>query len=384
MHTRTRATGFSLIELMVGMLISLIGTLAMMKTFAAFEAQKRTTTSGDDAQQNGAYSTYELERQLRTAGSGLVQGKNYGLWGCAITAYSSGTQRLPLLSAATAPPPFDKWPAKTRAVPVLIVNGDASSGGDQLAMIGGNPAVRTFKSAVTVSSASDSVDVDNSMGIYANDYLLGSDKSGDCTLARAASIATLTKRITLAANDSPTTGFKGAFSGQGYLFDLGPAPAFTLFGVDTGTNELVSYDLLQRTGSATVPLADGIVTIKALYGVDDGAGGGKAGDGEIDEWVAPSGNWSFDKLTANSTAASNAMAQIKAIRIAVVAQSLLPERDTANANDVDPGYSNINDSLILFADIDALKVAVPIQKHYRYKVYDTVIPLRNAFIQKFS
>ena len=57
MHTRTRATGFSLIELMVGMLISLIGTLAMMKTFAAFEAQKRTTTSGDDAQQNGAYST---------------------------------------------------------------------------------------------------------------------------------------------------------------------------------------------------------------------------------------------------------------------------------------------------------------------------------------
>ena len=156
MHTRTRSTGFSLIELMVGMLISLIGTLAMMKTFAAFEAQKRTTTSGDDAQQNGAYSTYELERQLRTAGSGLVQGKNYGLWGCAITAYSSGTQRLPL-GTAKPPAPFDvnTWPA--RAVPVLIASGDAASGGDQLAMIGGNPAVRTFKSAVTVSSASSSL-----------------------------------------------------------------------------------------------------------------------------------------------------------------------------------------------------------------------------------
>jgi len=383
MHTRTRATGFSLIELMVGMLISLIGTLAMMKTFAAFEAQKRTTTSGDDAQQNGAYSTYELERQLRTAGSGLVQGKNYGLWGCAITAYSGGMQRLPL-GTAKPPAPFDAygWPATMRAVPVLIASGDASSGGDQLALIGGNPAVRTFKSAVTVSSASDSVDVDNAMGIYKNDYLLGSDKSGNCTLALANADPTLAKSISLSANDSPSNGFKGAFSGQGYLFDLGPAPAFTLFGVDTVTSELVSYDLLQRTGSATVPLADGIVTIKALYGIDDGANGGTAGDGEIDEWVAPTGAWSLDKLTASNTAATNAMAQIKAIRIAVVAQSELPER--ADAAGVAAGYTGAT-SLTLFGDLAAaLQFTVTTDSRFRYKVYDTVIPLRNAFIQKFS
>jgi len=381
MHTRTRATGFSLIELMIGMLISLIGTLAMMKTFAAFEAQKRTTTSGDDAQQNGAYSTYELERQLRTAGSGLVQGKNYGLWGCAITAFSSSTLRLPL-GTAKAPPPFDGWTGTMYAVPVLIASRAASSGGDQLAMIGGNPAVRTFKSAVTVSSASDSVDVDNAMGIYKDDYLLGSDKSGNCSLALASADPTSAKRISLSANDSPSAGFKGAFSGQGYLFDLGPAPAFTLFGVDTKTNELVSYDLLQRSGSATVPLADGIVTIKALYGVDDGANGGKAGDGEIDEWVAPTGSWSLDKLTANSTAASNAMAQIKAIRIAIVAQSELPER--ADAPGVAAGYTGAT-SLTLFGDLaNALQVTVTTDSRFRYKVYDTVIPLRNAFIQKFS
>jgi type IV pilus assembly protein PilW len=381
MHTRTRATGFSLIELMVGMLISLIGTLAMMKTFAAFEAQKRTTTSGDDAQQNGAYSMYELERQLRTAGSGLVQGKNYGLWGCAITAYSNATQRLPL-GTAKAPAPFGAWTGTMYAVPVLIANGATSSGGDQLAMIGGNPAVRTFKSAVTVSSASDSVDVDNAMGIYRDDYLLGSDKSGNCSLALASADPTSAKRISLSANDSPSAGFKGAFSGQGYLFDLGPNPAFTLFGVDTKTNELVSYDLLQRTGSTTVPLADGIVTIKALYGVDDGANGHTAGDGEIDEWVAPTGAWSLDKLTANSTAASNAMAQIKAIRIAVVAQSELPER--ADAPGVAAGYTGAT-SLTLFGDLaSALQITVTTDSRFRYKVYDTVIPLRNAFIQKFS
>lgn len=381
MRTRKHAAGFSLIELMIGLLISLIATLAMMKTFAGFEAQKRTTTSGDDAQQNGSYSLYELERQMRTAGSGLVQGKNYGVWGCAITAYSASTKRLPIGSTA-APAPFAAWPTTTRAVPVLIASGDASSGGDVIAVIGGNPSVRTFKSDVVAATLTDSVDVDNSMGIYNKDYLLGSDKSGNCTLARAGADPTATKRISLSASDSPADGFKGAFSGQGYLFDLGPAPSFALFGVDTAKNELVSYDLLQRTSSDIVPLADGIVTIKALYGVDDGAGGNPAGDGQIDEWVAPTGDWSLTNLTADNTAASNAMAQIKAIRVAVIAQSELPER--ADALGVATGYTGAS-TVTLFGDLaTSLQFTVTTNPRFRYKVYDTVIPVRNAFIQKFN
>jgi type IV pilus assembly protein PilW len=89
----SRSRGFSLIELMVGIVISLIGTLAIMAAFALFEGQKRTTTAGDDAQQNGSYSLYALERQLRTGGSGLVQGNSYGIWGCAISARTAGGQQ---------------------------------------------------------------------------------------------------------------------------------------------------------------------------------------------------------------------------------------------------------------------------------------------------
>src|SRR5258708_3673161 len=81
-HAPAHAHGFTLIELMVGLLISLICTLAMMAAFAGFEGQKRTTTSGNDAQQNGSYSLFQLERQIRSAGSGLTQGNRYNLWGC--------------------------------------------------------------------------------------------------------------------------------------------------------------------------------------------------------------------------------------------------------------------------------------------------------------
>ena len=47
--------GFTLVELMVGVLIGLIGTVVIFQVFAVSEGQKRTTTGGSDAQQNGVF-----------------------------------------------------------------------------------------------------------------------------------------------------------------------------------------------------------------------------------------------------------------------------------------------------------------------------------------
>lgn len=379
------ARGFSLVELMVGLLISLLCTLAMFKAFAGFEGQKRTTTSGNDAQQNGSYSLFQLERQIRSAGSGLTQGNRYNLWGCAISAYSASTQRLPLTGSATAPTPFTSWPQTTRALPVLIQSGGA--GPDTIGVIAGNPAVRTFKTKVGSTPDSSTVTIDpisdNVTGINPSDYLLASDSaSNNCTLTRVGSAATsvdsTTNKITLSAADGPTTGLTKAFSGQGYLFDLGTTPAFTLFGVDTTTNTLVSYDLLQRSSGNVTSMAEGIVQVKALYGVDDGAGSLT--------WVLPTGDWAWDKLTTDATTAASAYSKIKAVRVAVVAQSLLPERAPptgATGPGIDPGYSG-STSLTLFSDLDvSLQLKVATQEHYRYKVYDTTIPVRGSFINKF-
>lgn len=374
--------GFTLVELMVGLLISLLCTLAMFKAFAGFEGQKRTTTSGNDAQQNGSYSLFQLERQIRSAGSGFTQGNRYNLWGCAITAYSGSTQRLPLAKGATPPKPFDAFPGNLRAIPVLIQSG--GTGPDTIAVVAGNPAVRTFKTKVASTPDSSTVAIDstsdNVTGIDNSDYLLGSDSTGnDCTLARAASVDHTADKITLAAADSPTSGLTKAFTGQGYLFDLGTKPAFSLFGVDTSNNTLVSYDLLQRDSSNVTSIAEGIVQVKALYGIDDGAGSLT--------WVLPTGDWAIDKLTKDATTAASAYSKIKAVRVAVVAQSLLPERAPpagAAGAGIDPGYKN-SGSLTLFGDTAdiSLHINVVTQEQYRYKVYDTTIPVRGSFISKF-
>ena len=373
LDVRTRSRGFSLIELMVGIVVSIICTLAIMAAFAVYEGHKRTTSSGDDAQQNGSYSLYALERQIRSAGSGLVQGSRYSVLGCAINAASGATALLP---ATSLPAPFatSGWPLTTLAFPVLIAGGGATTP-DVIGVISGNPAQQVFKVGVTSTTATTVV-VGNSFGFLASDYVLGTMPNGSCTIGQLAAtpnpIPTTTTTLTLNAATSPSTGLTNAVN----LFDLGRSPIFTLFGVDPATNSLVSFDLLQRAtngGAGTIPIADGIVQLKTLYGIHDGTGPSGEPAFVVDNWVQPVGTtWGIAALTANTAAAQAAIAQIKAIRVAVVAQSRLPERSTDYVGKT---------TLTLFPDLaSTLQYSITTQTQFRYKVYDTTIPIHNALV----
>jgi len=50
-----RAAGFSLVELMIGLVIGMVAIVVMMQVFSVSEGYKRTTTGGDDAQNNERY-----------------------------------------------------------------------------------------------------------------------------------------------------------------------------------------------------------------------------------------------------------------------------------------------------------------------------------------
>lgn len=63
--------GFGLVEIMVGLVIGLIAILVALQVFSVSLGQRRTTTSGGDAQQSGMISLYLLERDLRQAGYGI-------------------------------------------------------------------------------------------------------------------------------------------------------------------------------------------------------------------------------------------------------------------------------------------------------------------------
>ena len=370
--------GFSLIELMVGIVISLICTLAIMAAFALFEGQKRTTTSGDDAQQNGSYSLYALERQLRTGGSGLVQGSSYGIWGCAISAQTAGGQELP--PNFPQPAPFAAWPITTRAMGVLISSGGTNAAGavqpDIIGVISGNSFARVFKAPVSSTPDAGTVVLTNSFGIYQGDYLLGVLSDGTCALAQTQTAPDATNTITLNSGNSAAKGLQTATN----VFDVGPNPVLSLYGVDPTSNSLVMWDLLRRPinglGAVVMPVADGIVQLKALYGIHDGSTAcGVADPSCIDKWVQPTGAWSIATLNASKATAATAMSEIKAIRVVVIAQSKVPER---SSDYVGPP------TLTLFSDLaTGLQYTITLQTQYRYKVYDTTIPIRNAMITRY-
>ena len=123
MHLTTRQqAGFSLVEVMAGLLIGLVTTVVIFQVLAVSEGYKRTATGGSEAVQSGAVSLYLLERDIRQAGAGLDRNR----FGDQINA-SAGSAR-----------PFNFILAPVRIVPgtgntadtITVLYANPSSNGD--------------------------------------------------------------------------------------------------------------------------------------------------------------------------------------------------------------------------------------------------------------
>ncbi|MGJ7582997.1 PilW family protein, partial [Variovorax sp. RHLX14] len=144
---------------------------------------------------------------------------------------------------------------------------------------------------------------------------------------------------------------------------------FQLFGV--GDNRtLYGYDLLQGAGTTTAQaLADGVAEMHALYGLDTN------GDGILDAWADP-GAKGYDIATVMKTTAT--LRQIVAVRVALVMRSASREKDP-----VSPGTLTLFDG-VLDASKNSLAQSVTLSaaedQHYRYRVVEFTIPLRNMLL----
>src|SRR6218665_1935613 len=71
--SRRNSRGFTLLELMIGLLIGLITTLAVTIVMVDSEGIRRRITQGSDAQVNAAMAISALQRNLMHAGYGFMQ-----------------------------------------------------------------------------------------------------------------------------------------------------------------------------------------------------------------------------------------------------------------------------------------------------------------------
>jgi type IV pilus assembly protein PilW len=76
--------GFSLVELMVGLAVGAVAILVVTQLALTFEAQKRSTVGSAESMDEGAVALYSLSRELQGAGYGII---DQDLIGCNIRAH---------------------------------------------------------------------------------------------------------------------------------------------------------------------------------------------------------------------------------------------------------------------------------------------------------
>jgi len=375
-------SGFSLVEIMVGLVIGMLAIVVMMQVFALSEGQKRTTTGGSDAQQNGSYAMNLLESHVRAAGSGFAIATTPNILGCPIGGIAAPAFMAP------APP-------AARMIPVLIADGGGGLSDSITVVFGTAGGIANRVSFTAAAAAGDSaISVASTFGFNANDLVLAVDQVGVmpaiCTIERVTA-----NPLAVPGPIAVTPALGVAYSPSSLLLNLGPGPTGA---ADANANgpvltqlavrndpagstsfSLAALDMLGRAPGAGAPtlLVDNVVNIQAQYGVDTTL---PVADDVIDAWVEPTGIWAAAALTPAQ------IVQIKAIRVGMVVRSGLIEKKT-------PGGACTTTTLVpvpLLAAAAAgtipAKLATPAMDTtgitdfgcYRYKVFETVIPVRNV------
>lgn len=359
--------GFSLIELMIGLVIGLIATLVITNVFSKFEQQKRTTTGGADAQTNGAIALYTMRREIENAGYGLpVFNEDISPLNCPInTTFDHDNQGVT---------------AEIGLSPVVINDGGANS--DTVAVrYGTTMKSGAFVEVQTVPDPTPTVQVPNVIGCTQNDAVLVvqeiSATTVRCAMGRVAQVTTAPTQRLRITNISATGTAVPVSAG----FQVACLGAWNESSFQINNNQLFRTGALAAAANLNesplpspilFPVASEIVSIQAQYGVS-----AIQSSNTVTAWVDATGIWAPAALDiANRN-------RIKAVRVAVVARNPLRERVAVsqNCDGATVGVARV----CIWNDTTNVSLATDANwQNYRYKVYETVIPLRNVLWSRKS
>lgn len=343
--------GFSLVEIMIGMVIGMLGILVMMQVFSLAETQKRTSLGGNDAQNNGAIALYGLQRDIRQAGYGISATQ---LMGCNVTLPSGVVlnQLAPVTINHASIPAGDM---QTDTLLVVYGNGNGAPEGDTIST---QPGVDTYAVATPTSFA-----------------------VGDLVIAEA---ATTTPRATAcnlrltsvvsigvgnASNVTVTAGTGVAGMAGGVLYNLGAAPRLLAYAIRNGNLtqcDLATNDCTASAGVANplvwVPIGSNLVSLRAQYGRDT---------------VSVATNYSVNLYDQNTPTTDCGWTRTLAVRLALVSRNEQPGG----------GYVTMSVPTWMGSSADnppgsaATPIALYANSHwyqYRYRTFQTVAPIRNV------
>lgn len=335
--------GFSLVEIMVGLVIGMLATIVVMQVFSSFQSQQLRTGGSADAQTNGGLAIYLIQREMQLGGYGLpvYDTSNPALLCNTVTDSATGN-------------PVD-------ISPVTIVDGGAMAGAsDQIIVRYGDAQT----GGVNTGSVSFSGTTQAAFNLYFRPYLYVAGPN-NCPLTL--SDCTSTHYLLVAAGGACTM---SAISAANSI-SVATSSSLAYLGAWNSVTFAMSGNQLMRNG---IVVASDIVSLQAQYGV-----AATESSNIITQWVDATGaTWGGPVIADRN--------RIKAVRIAVVARS--ERRDGGNVTAACSsltapaptglcawaGMATSPAPQITFANAD--------WQNYRYRVFETIIPLRNVIWSK--
>lgn len=374
---RARLAGMSLIELMVAMAIGLIGVVVIFQVFAVNEGVRRSTTAGSDEQTSGILGLTLIERELRHAGFGI---NDFDLVGCTMQMFDA--MRTPQIE-----PDFP--------LSAVTITANTDTTPDVVTVIYGGVTQTTAPVALSTSMADETsrFELIYRFGFAVNDVLLVGQPGSPCTLRQITALPPTSSEAYLlhapgARFNNPVgtpVAYQAAGSNGGRVLNLGPFPVRNQITVinnaadPSENNQLVTVNSWGEIADL-IPIAEQIVHLKAEYGLDDGID-----NGTVVRGVYQANDNVVDKFT---TAVPADWSQVRSVRLALVSRSNAPEKPTTGTTcDATPDFSAaLNDDTypVRWARGPDAPLGRPIDvqtgadwRCYKYKVYETVVPLRN-------
>jgi type IV pilus assembly protein PilW len=335
--------GVTLVDVMVGLVIALLTIVVVYEAFVVTQAVRRNAGAAADMQANGAFALSTLATQAANAGAGIASAARW-LDGCPAVADIATTLR-----------PID----------VLITDGGAPDRPDSL-VVRQSLAHTSAAPAPFVAAASAGSDfhVGAVDGFAAGDRVIAISRTGHCASAIITAVSNGAAGVLDIAHtpvivDLPVTSL---------LLNLGEAPRASTLRFDLASGSLRSTDV--SNGDAPNPLVSNLANLKFQYGIDSD------GDGVLDTWVTASdtGSWSPATLLA---APRSTLERIKALRIGLIARTERTERTRTGAFHWVLFDCEHEDKSACAGRLEGTFAGSP-SGGYRYRVYETVVPLRNT------
>ncbi len=362
LHLHNRQRGFSLVEILVGAAIGLIGIVIIFQTLALTESRRRTTGAGSESQVSGALALYTLERDLRLAGFGFSAAPELG---CTVEASATarGAFNFPLL-------------------PVQIVQG-AAGAPDALNVLWGNSPLFVNLQSFTASNATTKATQSSRAGLRPGDLLIAAGLVAGVTRCALLEI-TDNGTDTIIITHTPGAGYVNAAGvavtakynsaappafTNGRLYNLGPSvgamPRRNLWSL-SGSSLTVREDI---ANTAAISVSDSIIDVQAEYGVDISVAP-----------APPNIQW------VTTDPAPAVWPKVRAIRVALLSRSGEYEKTAVTpispiwiGNTMPTGAAS---SSFVMRNVDGSADTNPAGpnnwRNYRYRVHEAVIPLRNV------